>query len=170
MFARPGRHKISIRHWRHATKKTVTVYLMSGSVDCEWDQLHLHSVNGFGKLAEECVACKQRQRWFQRLLCSMLFFICIKVFLLAGYQFRRESSVTKLSIINVSIIHCMRRRRGPVRRAYRATRANVTPLGHVLHACSWLIDNLWQFPWAAALRRKSPVEFIISCPWLLQLT
>jgi hypothetical protein len=129
-----------VTKFRYATdgmrpkKKTVTVDPMSVSVDSEWDQLHLHSVNGFGKLAEECVACKGNDGF--RLLCSMLFVICIKVFLLAGKQFRWESSVTKLSIINVSIIHCMRRRRGPVRSAYRATPAYATPLGHVLHAYS----------------------------------
>jgi len=57
---------------------------MSGSADCEWDQLHVHSVNGFGKLTEECVACRHRHRWFHRLLCSMLDISCIKAFLLAG--------------------------------------------------------------------------------------
>jgi len=57
-----------------------------------------------------------------------------------------------------------------LRCAYGATRAYATPLGHVLHACSWLIDTPWMFPWAAAVRRNSPVDSRVSCPRLLQLT
>jgi hypothetical protein len=64
----------------------------------------------------------------------------------------------------------MRRRRHSLRCAYRATRAYATPLCHALQACSWLMDTLWIFPWAAALPRNSPVDLHISRPRLLALT
>jgi hypothetical protein len=79
----------------------------------------LHSADGFGKLSEECTACRQTHRWFHTLLFRTRDVSCIKAFLLARVQSISVASVSKLSIINISIIHSVNCRASFLRCACR---------------------------------------------------